>query len=316
MCAEDTKTCLHCGGQATRRPGEEGKDWERRKYCSQRCAAKANSQKRSADLARVAQRKGHPVSEPMSGEPDWVARARELRQMGWTYKRICVEVGQAHGTVHRWVSPDGDATKRNRPDHRSKLLICEECGKKFKTAPSRLAAGRRFCSAKCFHAEGRHSPAGMEAVRQKLRAQRQGRANPGYRHGRYAGKKTKEMEKTFNLRRKGERVCRNCGDDTRQQNAHHAVPRSLSVAGRLDLRNCLPLCNSCHLAWHRGRVITRDRFTAEEWEFVTTLIGQDWLDERYPEPPGSWEFRDPTREKSDEEMARIEAARVEARLTA
>lgn len=54
----------------------------------------------------------------------------------------------------------------------------------------------------------------------------------------------------------------------------------------------------------------------DEWEFVTTLIGQDWLDERYPEPPGSWEFRDPTREKSDEEMARIEAARVEARLTA
>lgn len=254
------------------------------------------------EFSSVGQRQGHPVSGPFDGEPEWASRARDLRQRGWTYKRVCAEVGHGHSAVHYWIAPSGGASKRNRRDYRTKTLNCAECGKEFQTSPSRLDAGRKYCSPACYYAKGRRSPEGTEAVRQKMRDQRKGRDNPFFKHGRYAGAKTKELEREFNLRKKGEHKCRNCGNDQGGMNAHHAVPRSLSPEGRLDLRNCLPLCISCHVKWHRGTPIKRDRFTEDEWSFVSTLIGDTWLEERYPAPAGKWEFRDPEREKTDEEL--------------
>lgn len=237
------------------------------------------------------QRQGHKVSEPMDGEPEWVTEARELRRTGLSFKRVAEKVGQVYGTVHYWVAPTGGATKRNRLGHARKTVVCAECGEEFTTSASRLAAGAKYCSPRCFHAEGRRTPEGTRAASEKMRTQRMGRGNPQYRHGLYAGKKTKELEREFNLRKKGETACRNCGIDRPGTNAHHAVPRSLSPSGRLDLRNCLPLCPRCHARWHRGVPILRDRFTAEEWAFVETLIGSSWLDRKYPVPEGEWEFR-------------------------
>lgn len=87
---------------------------------------------------------------------------------------------------------------------------------------------------------------------------------------------------------KREPTCRNCGE-VGLLSLHHAVPRSLCRAGKYDLRNGVPLCARCHLGWH-NRLVTlyRDIFTAEEWEFISSLrlSGQRieaWLDDRYPE---------------------------------
>ena len=84
----------------------------------------------------------------------------------------------------------------------------------------------------------------------------------------------------FTLAAKGESECRYCGAPA--TDAHHAVPRSLSRAGRDDLRNLLPLCRTDHDRFHSGYPLPRELFTAEEFEFIETLVGPGWLDRRYP----------------------------------
>lgn len=90
---------------------------------------------------------------------------------------------------------------------------------------------------------------------------------------------------------KREPVCRACKqppDELRPLNLHHAIPRSLAPSIKYDLRNGLPLCAACHLAWHRRELtIYRDVFTEEEWSFLSTLTFQGfnpeaWLEKRYP----------------------------------
>lgn len=90
---------------------------------------------------------------------------------------------------------------------------------------------------------------------------------------------------------KREPVCRSCKHPPgpgQVLNLHHAIPRSLAPSIKYDLRNGLPLCPACHLGWHRREVIVyRDAFTAEEWDFLSTLTFQGfnpeaWLEERYP----------------------------------
>lgn len=86
-----------------------------------------------------------------------------------------------------------------------------------------------------------------------------------------------------------ELACRNCGRTDLRLHLHHAVPRSMCKAARLDLRNGVPLCTNCHLGWHHRRVtIPRSIFTPIEWAFISSLdlTGQNitaWLDERYPD---------------------------------
>ena len=161
---------------------------------------------------------------------------------------------------------------------------CVGCGKSFVARESEVKRdGGKYCSRQCW----RDNPPEMSEegkVRHLERVKdREGKKNPAYRHGRYAGQKTKEMEREFNLGKKGETKCRVCGSEDRL-NAHHAVPRSLAPAGRADLRNCLPLCAVCHTSWHRGRPISRDHFSDDEWAFLESLIGPTWLDKRYPRP--------------------------------
>lgn len=110
---------------------------------------------------------------------------------------------------------------------------------------------------------------------------RRGAKNPNYKHG------NRRAYKTFTVVEKGETCCRVCGSTDRLA-AHHAVPRSIGTEeSRYDLRNCLPLCFSCHRLWHAGYPISRSVFTAEEWEYIANLplIGREvlgYLDKHYP----------------------------------
>jgi hypothetical protein len=82
-------------------------------------------------------------------------------------------------------------------------------------------------------------------------------------------------------------VCRSCG--VQAVHLHHAIPRSVCRATKLDLRNGLPLCRSCHVRWHEKTLtIYRDVFTEDEWAYISSveLTGQRieaWLDDHYPE---------------------------------
>lgn len=91
----------------------------------------------------------------------------------------------------------------------------------------------------------------------------------------------------WGMHRKREDQCRNCGANG-PLDLHHAVPRSLCKASKYDLRNGLPLCDTCHFGWHHKKlVIHRDVFKPEEWAFLTSLqlVDRDvraWLDKHYP----------------------------------
>ncbi len=103
--------------------------------------------------------------------------------------------------------------------------------------------------------------------------------SPGYSAGRFA--------RQFNLKKKGEETCRNCGGWA--TDLHHAIPRSVCRATRADLRNGLPLCRRCHQGWHHRKVVLhRNLFTEEEWAYLSSveLTGQRieaWLEDHYPE---------------------------------
>lgn len=86
----------------------------------------------------------------------------------------------------------------------------------------------------------------------------------------------------FHIGLKSEPACRHCGAEGVVLHLHHAVPRSISPAGRFDLRNGVVLCARCHFTWHAGTPLPREMFTETEWSFIETLIGPGWLARRYP----------------------------------
>lgn len=92
--------------------------------------------------------------------------------------------------------------------------------------------------------------------------------------------KRRRTPPSFTLAAKGDPFCRVCGEMA--EHAHHSVPRSMAPAGRNDLRNCLPLCGAHHRRWHDGEPISRSVFTPTEWQFVSSLVGESWLNRRYP----------------------------------
>jgi hypothetical protein len=84
-------------------------------------------------------------------EPEWVARARELRLCGMTYRDIGFALGKSDTTVLRWLSPEYKAShdaahkawrKRNPGKNRSKA---KRHARKF---PARILLRRAISSAK------------------------------------------------------------------------------------------------------------------------------------------------------------------------
>lgn len=198
-------------------------------------------------------------------DPEWLGEARKMRSEGFSFLQIAAMVGATRNQVYYYL------------ERREKFTYtCEICGSEFKTGEE----GQRTCSRTCHF----KLPTPPEVIAKRVAAlpDRRGKANPNYRHGRRVGGHERKLAREFNIRKKGEERCRVCGATSNLQ-AHHAVPRSIAPAGKYDLRNCLPLCASCHQGWHRhGLVIYRDIFTSEEWEFVESIALPSWLDKRYP----------------------------------
>lgn len=247
-----------------------------------------------------------PVSRPRV-DPDWRERALELRESGLNIGSVARELGLSYDQVYyqikreKFATPPqveaecercgrqfsrshrGDATKcpSCRVGNAPVEATCVACGDIFEHYPSE--GKRKYCSRTCIKGHYKHTEEWRKQMSERNK-DRNGRKNPNFKGGRQAGYATREMRREFNLAKKGERECRVCGSHD-NMNAHHAVPRSISPAGRADLRNCLPLCGVCHSSWHRqGKVVIhRDHFTETEWNFITTLIGSPWLDKRYPD---------------------------------
>lgn len=200
-------------------------------------------------------------------------------------------------------------------DGAAKERTCEECGESFKARQEHRGYRRRFCSAKCsgqaeYKKRVAKYPPREEVVRlyvdeglsDKDLGRRFGRSHqwslcvrrfygiPGRPKGDSKVSRKplsqKRDRRRWAISMKREPVCRNCEQAAEIMHLHHAVPRSHSRAGKYDLRNGLPLCHRCHTGWHQmGVNIYRDVFTAEEWSFIQTLTGEEWLDRRYPVRP-------------------------------
>lgn len=174
---------------------------------------------------------------------------------------------------------------RKTASRKGRIVECARCGEEFYLTPSKIKEGRKYCSRKCFYAAGGSGGPGKQAADEMSR-RRRGRGNPVYKHGKFGNRARRS---SFSLAKKGETACRRCGS-RRRVALHHAIPRSMSLAARDEIRNGIPLCSSCHMSWHRRgkRIIYRDYFTKDEWDYISSVPMQGfnlevWLDERYPD---------------------------------
>jgi len=160
---------------------------------------------------------------------------------------------------------------------RTPNTACEWCKEPFYAQPSHLQKGMgRFCSWACL------KKSGWAEQQRERNLDRDGEKNPNYKHGAKSGKHISG----WSIAVKGGR-CRSCG--ARGTELHHAIPRSKAPSKKIkrDLRNGLPLCNSCHRRWHLGHPIRREVFTPEEWEFLSNAVipgevTEEWLNKHYP----------------------------------
>lgn len=194
-----------------------------------------------------------------------------------------------------WAGAQGIASKFcshgcNREAARERARASRPCAEEARAAYSEellsdAGFGRRYGRSAQW-ARGVRRAYGIPAVpREERTAARRAalRASPE------AQARERLVRSVWNLDAKGgELECRNCGRSDLQIHLHHAIPRSMSKAARLDLRNGVQLCTNCHLGWHHRRVtIPRTVFTPVEWAFISSvnLTGQNtgaWLDDRYP----------------------------------
>jgi len=159
-------------------------------------------------------------------------------------------------------------------------LKCRVCGKELAIRPSRMGRGQKYCSPECYHADPAVERGPKEAKSNEWSTSRRGNGNPNFKGGLYGNRARRSK---FSLKVKGEECCRVC-ETNRELHLHHMVPRSKAIKGRDDINNGMPLCNSCHMSWHRrGIAIPRELMTEVEWECVSSLATPGWLDERYPE---------------------------------
>ena len=166
-----------------------------------------------------------------------------------------------------------------------RLVTCqrEGCENVFRTDGK-----QRFCSRTCYFQDpsSRWSDEERESRRQQMVAKdRNGARNPNFKHVKRIG----DNLRGWSVLEKGDFQCRNCGVSDRALHLHHVVPRSVCPPeAKRDLRNGIPLCNSCHAKWHmKSLVIKRSAFTEEEWGYISMmrLTSREitgWLNEHYP----------------------------------
>lgn len=212
--------------------------------------------------------------------------AEDLERMHHEDEMTVAEIARHYRRSDEWIRNAMTARGVRFVNQRwGKDRECQNCGETYYARKSELRAGRKYCSAKC-KAEGQvgHDWMSQEA-RQKLSRERRGPKNPMWRGGSSVERASKSL---FSLKKKGDRICRNCGTEE-NIHLHHAIPRSMYRDGRNELLNGVPLCQTCHYGWHHRRVVLhRSIFKPEEWEYISgvNLLGQNttaWLDDRYPE---------------------------------
>lgn len=203
-----------------------------------------------------------------------------------------------------------------------KESVCERCDGSFVARSNHSSFRQRYCSPRCANEakaakiRASYPPKGeiealvKEGLSDEKIGRRYGRSYtwawrvrqfhelpPG---GLKPGPRRKPLHQRsdrdrWGIHLKREERCRSCKKGGRL-NLHHAIPRSLAPSIKFDLRNGIPLCTACHMAWHHHeRAIYRDVFTEEEWSWLTSLQFQGieikhWLEDHYPERPNSWDL--------------------------
>lgn len=88
------------------------------------------------------------------------------------------------------------------------------------------------------------------------------------------------------IRERKAQTCRPCG--TRENvNAHHLIPRGTggTIGGRWIDDNILGLCGSGVSGCHGDPAacyLLRARLTDAEYAYIVTVMGEGWIDRRYP----------------------------------
>jgi len=189
--------CQHCGKTFEKYPSQ-AKDG-RAKFCSRRCLYESRRDQVTLQC-------------PVCGKVFCtVSSAKRV-----CCSRKCMGLWQRDHNNPNWKN--GGATE----------VVCEVCGKSFRTGPAH-AEGRRFCSRECY---GKY-----------LAIQRRGQNNPAWRGGSanvgYGSEWTKELKRS--IRERDEYRCAICGIS--HSNAVHHINYDKN-----DNRpeNLITLCHSCH----------------------------------------------------------------------
>lgn len=99
-------------------------------------------------------------------------------------------------------------------------------------------------------------------------------------------KRLKKVDGRFRREATRQGRCRNPECKTRDNlTAHHIVPKSLAFYHPLrdHKSNCMALCNRCHLAHNKGKlIIERSWLYVREVRMVEKLMGRAWLNETFP----------------------------------
>ena len=204
--------------------------------------------------------------------PHWLPQARRLRDAGYSFAQIGLDVDAPKSTVARWLDTDaeecptcGAAVSRWRK-HCSRACssaaavtsarrICRYCGGEFQALPSQEARGRaRYCSVRC--ARQAQPPGHPRFISERARACQ----NP---------------------------ECPGGGKGKLEQ--HHVVyEQHVRVEGGNpgDPRDGLTLCTICHTRHHRRVATLRVAALRDEnFDFARELLGgpkaYEYLRRRY-----------------------------------
>jgi 5-methylcytosine-specific restriction endonuclease McrA len=123
------------------------------------------------------------------------------------------------------------------------IAYCKECGKQFRTHPSRIKkGGGKYCSIKCsqknsiFKKENRHGRVWNSGPKVK-------------KENKYSARqfRQREIQKAITRGFKKD-CCEVCGVDNCELFLHHIVP--LKLGGRSIKINCITVCRKCHSKVH------------------------------------------------------------------
>lgn len=228
-----SKPCLECGklfhvGKRTK--------FETAKFCSRGCKGQYNSKVHIGENAfgyKNGNRTKLPITCDMCGK--------------WTLKEnLQIELWEKHFCSHKckkeyYQLHSDEVSGENSPKYSKIDVICEWCGKTFKTWPS-VKAKTRFCGKQC-------------------RNNWQSDMMKGENHYNWQGGKSEQRHLDMSSReykewrhqvfKKDNYTCQACGDKKGGNlRAHHKKHYSEFPDLKHDVDNGITLCESCHIKVH------------------------------------------------------------------